>query len=50
MKKTYSEFLTKLGASIKRRKLTNFLENAEYLGYYGDSALVLLHYLQGGAS
>jgi Domain of unknown function (DUF3854) len=36
MKNLYLDILPKLLAAFKRRSLTNFLENAEYLGFFGD--------------
>jgi len=43
----YSDILPKIGALIKRKCLTECLECLEALGSTGDSALVLLAYLQG---
>ncbi|WP_017314166.1 hypothetical protein [Mastigocladopsis repens] len=41
-----SNILPRIGASVHRRELTSFLENAELLSYRGGSALCLLCYLQ----
>ncbi|MUH00088.1 hypothetical protein F7734_50575 [Scytonema sp. UIC 10036] len=40
------DILPKLGSLIKEKHLTETLEALECLGYYGDSSVALLIYLQ----
>lgn len=46
-RKNHVFILPQLLASIHRRELTSFLENAQLLGYQDESALRLMRYLQG---
>jgi len=45
----YFDILSKIGALIKRKRLTDCLECLEALGYNGDSSITLLAYLQSEA-
>ncbi|MBW4607130.1 MAG: hypothetical protein KME22_07875 [Hassallia sp. WJT32-NPBG1] len=42
----YFDILPKIGALIKRKRLTDLLECLEKLGYSGDHSIALLAYLQ----
>lgn len=46
-RKNHTLIVLQILGYVHRRELTNFLENAQKLGYQDESALCLLRYLQG---